>query len=325
MNRILYLDVAKAFAIFLVVLGHVIVFHDSLSYGNPLAQVIYSFHTALFMFLSGFFFESCLRRDFISLLRDKSRQLLLPYLSWSFVCLIFIGIPEAGFENLFSTLNGYILGGVIRYYWYFKLLFLYIIVTYGFIKVCKNKWMGCAASYILFTILPNFSFSQIFIPFFVGGYLTRDRAIIEKSFNWWSILSLSLFDAVLFLLWKPEFNYTSLNMSFVPYVVRTGIGIITSILIVLLLKMLCGMDVFGKHLSKIAFVGTLTLGIYACHELFYTRVLWDGFLNLLPQDNIIVHLLWSIVVLLVSSVLVVLIDKNKYLAFFFLGKKLKKD
>ncbi len=49
-SRIKYFDVAKALAIFLVVNGHIIVFHNSMSYANPWAEVIYSFHTALFMF-----------------------------------------------------------------------------------------------------------------------------------------------------------------------------------------------------------------------------------------------------------------------------------
>ena len=55
-NRIAYLDIAKALAIFLVVWGHVIVFNNTASYEDRIAKAIYSFHTAFFMFLSGYFF-----------------------------------------------------------------------------------------------------------------------------------------------------------------------------------------------------------------------------------------------------------------------------
>lgn len=62
-NRIAYLDIAKALAIFLVVWGHVIVFNNTASYEDRIAKAIYSFHTAFFMFLSGYFFSYALRKD----------------------------------------------------------------------------------------------------------------------------------------------------------------------------------------------------------------------------------------------------------------------
>lgn len=112
-QRLLYMDVAKALAMFLVVWGHIIVFNDSEGYEDRVAQGIYSFHTAFFMFLSGCFFANALRKNFKTLLIEKSRQLLLPYLSWSFVSLLLINIPEAGLNNVEEVVHGFILGGGI--------------------------------------------------------------------------------------------------------------------------------------------------------------------------------------------------------------------
>lgn len=80
-QRIVWIDELKAFAIILVVMGHVLisrflpqfaVWHD----------VIYSFHMPLFMFLSGLFaykateaVERGMKKKYIE---NKFRQLLLP-------------------------------------------------------------------------------------------------------------------------------------------------------------------------------------------------------------------------------------------------------
>ncbi len=81
-SRILWPDVLKSLAVFLVILGHVSSTYDSRGYSSPLALWIYSFHMPLFMMLSGMFFKYSLKKDFKSLLIDKSRLLLLPLLSW---------------------------------------------------------------------------------------------------------------------------------------------------------------------------------------------------------------------------------------------------
>lgn len=109
-TRIAYLDIAKALAMFLVVLGHVIVSFDTRGYEAPAAGIIYSFHTALFMFLSGFFFQSNLRRDFKTLVKDKTRQLLIPYFCWSVICLLLIDIPMSQFD-VSGCLSAFIGGG----------------------------------------------------------------------------------------------------------------------------------------------------------------------------------------------------------------------
>ncbi len=78
MNRIAYIDAVRAFAMMLVVLGHVIVTYDVRAYDAPTAQVIYSFHTALFMFVSGCFFSNTIKKNAKTVIVDKVRQLLLP-------------------------------------------------------------------------------------------------------------------------------------------------------------------------------------------------------------------------------------------------------
>lgn len=100
-TRILWPDVLKSFAIFLVILGHVSSVYDSRGYSSPIALWIYSFHMPLFMMLSGMFFKYSLKKDFKTLLIDKSRLLLLPLSCWGIMnfiieVLLFTNINDWG-------------------------------------------------------------------------------------------------------------------------------------------------------------------------------------------------------------------------------------
>lgn len=317
-KRLVYLDVAKALAMFLVLFGHIIVEYDSRGYGAPFALGIYSFHTALFMFLSGFFFQSCLRKGFKSLLKEKTIQLLIPYICWWTLYLFIIDIPESHFDVV-GCIKSFMTGGILKGFWYVKLLFVYIVVTWILVKVFRNKWLGCTASFALFTLLPNFSFSRMFIPFFLAGYLGRELLDRMNHYGW--IVACIFIDIILFLFWKGEYNYISLDMRFVPYIVRTGIGIMTSVLILLSLKrILTHISEDNKVVRSIAYTGSITLGIYLCHNFFFRSVLWGWIMEPLPHDNILVYFVYAVIVYIIVSAFVTLLGKNKYLSFLFLGK-----
>lgn len=320
-KRIVYLDVAKALAMFLVVFGHIIVEYDTREYNAPAALYIYTFHTALFMFLSGFFFQSCLSKTIKSLFFEKTRQLLIPYLCWWVVYLFVIEIPESGFD-VSGCVSTFLRGGVLKGYWYVKLLFVYIIGTYLLIKLFRNKWIGSVAAYLLFTILPNFSFSRIFIPFFLAGFL--GRGLIEKAKSWWWIVGLLVVDIVLYSFWQNGYNYISLSMKPVPYLVRTGIGIVTSFFIILLLKKLSEyVPENNKIVRSIAYSGTITLGIYLCHNFYFRDILWGWLLAPLPKNILLIYFVFAIVVYIITSSFITLLGKNRYLSFLFLGTRLK--
>lgn len=53
-NRILYLDYTRGFAILLVIIGHLIQFNFQSGVNNRLFDIIYSFHMPLFFFISGY-------------------------------------------------------------------------------------------------------------------------------------------------------------------------------------------------------------------------------------------------------------------------------
>ena len=75
MHRIEWIDIAKGLGLIFLIYGHIA--------NNLFTQWIYTFHSPLFFFLSGFLFSS--RKNFNDFLISKTNSLLIPYL--------FLGIP----------------------------------------------------------------------------------------------------------------------------------------------------------------------------------------------------------------------------------------
>ena len=83
-KRLQSIDLLKAFTIFLVIMGHVANQWGKESVYSILSdKLIYSFHMPLFLTLSGLFLYKTLERGWLHLLTVRSRQLLLPVLSFS--------------------------------------------------------------------------------------------------------------------------------------------------------------------------------------------------------------------------------------------------
>ena len=85
MNRILFVDVAKAICIILVVIGHC--FPDnSPKWYVTLHDIIYTFHMPLFMFASGYVYIATQKPiAYTVFLLRKIKRLLVPYFITSFI------------------------------------------------------------------------------------------------------------------------------------------------------------------------------------------------------------------------------------------------
>lgn len=85
MKRIIWIDTLKGLAILLVIMGHVCQMRFPVS-GKWLANIIYSFHMPLFLFLSGLFarkaVEAADKRQVKSFEKQKTKQLLVPFIIW---------------------------------------------------------------------------------------------------------------------------------------------------------------------------------------------------------------------------------------------------
>ena len=90
-NRLIWIDNIKCFAIILVVLGHLIQYiYFPLSFeNNHLFRYIYSFHMPLFMVISGiltgFKSEHTINKNTIYSIKKRAVQLIFPFLSWAII------------------------------------------------------------------------------------------------------------------------------------------------------------------------------------------------------------------------------------------------
>lgn len=87
-ERVLYWDVIKAFAIFMVVWGHSIQFlqpNQVRMWDSFAERLIVSVHMPLFMMVSGYFARAIYRKSVKENVVQKAKQLLLPSVSTFFV------------------------------------------------------------------------------------------------------------------------------------------------------------------------------------------------------------------------------------------------
>lgn len=181
MNRVVYLDVLKAFAILLVVLGHSIQFINWGGYKSDIIfNIVYTFHMPLFMAVSGYFFLGSLKLGFFELLCKKSFALLWPAILWS--------IPKMVMSS------GSIIDVLIYNIWFLKSLFICYIVYYCFYKF-MGLFYGCIFIILVSILLPLSilpGYLNMMLPSFALGIAISQKKEILLSQN-------TRFDFILFL------------------------------------------------------------------------------------------------------------------------------
>lgn len=211
-TRIEYIDVIKGFAIFLVVMGHVIagqfsdfyVAYEDSNYDNQLIlwRLIYSFHMPLFMFCSGLFIkrfsESSTCKDLFSQIGKRCRTLMLPYLTMGLLL--------------------WVLWGRFDFYWFLLILFEFQVINLSvsyiasrsekhtnFIEIALYMMI-----YFIFVFLGKYGKHLERLPFFdIGhlglyvyftlGTLCTKYKLLEKITRWNNLYTLCL--VVLLVLW----------------------------------------------------------------------------------------------------------------------------
>ena len=86
MKRIVFIDIAKAICIILVVIGHYIP-DNSPEWYVTLHDVIYTFHMPLFMFASGYVYMATRKSEdtYVGFMTKKAKRLMIPYFATSII------------------------------------------------------------------------------------------------------------------------------------------------------------------------------------------------------------------------------------------------
>lgn len=184
----------KGVAISCVVVGHCIQFGSGGAYmesgvffEHPLFRMIYSWHMPLFMLVSGYLFGlSITRHSFLTLLHRRSRQLLLPILSWGTLgaVMFFLAYPESvlSVKDLLTNWLTHVFFGS-WFIWALLLLSLFVLMVHHFLH---DRIFIYAGAFILTFFVPNMWNMNLYMfmyPFFIVGYMAFCRGWMHK-FDW---------------------------------------------------------------------------------------------------------------------------------------------
>ena len=184
MQRIIWIDIAKAICIILVAIGHYIPDTHPAWYGE-MRSVIYTFHMPLFMIVSGYIYIVTKRNiAYGSFIWKKVRRLLIPYFTVS-ILIVTIKLCTQGqayVENpvtLSSYLKLFYLPEAGYFLWFiWALWWMFVIIP--LFKTTKSRLCLLFAAFLL-SIFSSYmpktfcieEFSKM-LPFFVTGVVLYD-------------------------------------------------------------------------------------------------------------------------------------------------------
>lgn len=331
-KRIHYLDLIKFFAIYIVILGHAIQYIGKGFWHNPLWELIYSFHMALFMIMSGYFFSSSLKLSVGTFLKKKAVQLLLPSLVWYLLlCLLYHFINPFLKEDIALKFD---LHGLVNSFWFLKCVFGCYLVAWFTLKLIKNELAAALLSSVILCIVPFGSLVAInfLLPFFwIGFFYRKYREAIESNASFWWGVSLVLFVFSL-VFWQGSYTiykYPINLFSFKPFhfasetlwitLFRFFIGLVGSLFFILSVKLFYERYAHSRWIDKCCEAGKHTLGIYILQTIVFERI----FLALLLMlDDWAVYLLAPVLSLVILGVCLWIIngiEKSRYARLFLLG------
>lgn len=304
-NRIDYIDRMKGFAIFLVVMGHVLGF----SFRQPddvAGRWISSFHMPLFMFLSGLVASSGIVAPYWSFgkLAKKLRGLLLPLFVFG-LCYTFTFS-----KDILSGMVGFAESPAKNGYWYLMTLAMFYLSLCLYRLNVKDKWyvnvamaFGIWGGY--FVLWKNFAqttdyFCMLncgnFYPFFMLGVFATKYKLLEraKQSNWLFSLCIVMY-ALLFCIEMPVHALASLNKHiFLPF----------CMVVVVVTLFMSRHHKTSRFEQLMEIVGKRTLDIYMIHYFFVREISLVRFgVELEETHN---SLLLFIMVFLLSLVVIML-------------------
>lgn len=268
-NEMIWLSVLQGFAIFLVVLGHVIHGNAIFEWQNSLNRIIYSFHMPLFMCISGYLFHKTQiqkNKPFTSMLKNKAIRLLIPYFVLIFFCLVLKVIfaeymrrkSEFSINQLLDAFVWFS-NNPLSEMWFINALFGLMLLYPVYFFFNKNKWF----TFLLFICFLILHFIEISVPsfilnfekiisyavFFYGGVLLSQinfgknwsiKSNLFSSFRDYSyqIFLLGIFPQILVRIVVEKINLDGNMQIFILYFASISLGLYIPVLVSKIVKKL---------------------------------------------------------------------------------------
>ena len=119
---------------------------------HPIWAFLYSFHMPLFMFVSGLFFKSSLRKGFGEVLRVKIVQLGIPSVSAFLVGLAIMKI--AGVTAIADHCEASF-AGFMNAVWFLKCLFFCIVIMWLAVKLLRHDVLAAVVASAAILLVPG--------------------------------------------------------------------------------------------------------------------------------------------------------------------------
>lgn len=335
--RLRSFDILKLFAIFLVIWGHCIQYllsNDSLD--NSVFRCISSFHMPLFMIVCGYFASSSMRLTLKGLLYKKSKQLILPCVSWTILIWIAWEVFVLWFIEGESNLSlGGFMQSIFYKFWFLKSAFLCYLLAYLGHRFGKYKLLGLLLTLLVSQVAGCFNVSNMYPCFLVGMVLNKNVSLLKDKSKVLFLISF-IFFLVMLCFWDKSFwqipdirtalydkDLNSTFLYFYRRFYRIIIGFAGSLTFISLFYFLFEKKGTSKIMDMCYECGQYTLGIYMLQsiiiETIMTRYVVLDNLGFVVFNFIVAPIL-SILVLVICVKLIKYIQKNKVLTLLLIGK-----
>lgn len=336
-ERNVVIDVVKAFAIILMVMGHRIQYGFSNAYvnseayfDNNLFKIIYSFHMPLFMLISGYLFAFSINRDWKNIVTKKISNLLVPVFFWSAVMLFkFVVWTIQNNDFTFWGAIIYYLDTSVRSMWFLWAIFWCSLIVLIVNRLCNDNLAIYTLIFVVSFFVPdglNLELYKFMYPYFVFGYFFNVKCIKSKIKSYCNykllmlflvafilLLQLYSYDAYIYtsrhsILNKPAFYQIAINLY------RYIIGFIGSGFIILLFYLICQ----RCKCYVLSYVGRETMGIYILEGFVWIPEALKG----ISDINYGVLILETIYIVITCLLMTKLIKTNNFLSQLLLGIKI---
>lgn len=313
-KRCVFLDYAKASAIILMVLLHTTSAYDSLS------KIVGAFHMAVFFVIGGVFFN-IKKSTFNTILKKGFIQLIIPYISFSFLALSICWIspylhPELypGLDNFYKIFKAALLGIFVGQDYYSGYSFmplgpLWFLLSLFWCRIVMYLWLAGPHKYMILTRLGIISLlcliylehplfmsidgMAVSFPFFAIGFYARN--FIKKLSDYKIQIRIIIFIICLSLLCIA-----------VDSKIIYGGGVIEGNCLVAYLRGLAGVvfiivacSFLPSSFKFLALLGASTITVLGLHFHFIipAKVIYALFIG----DVNSIHIIYAIIVSLVTA------------------------
>ncbi len=314
------INILKGLAIILVVVGHFYPLHYSDSFWTHLNEIIYSFHMALFMSISGFLYANSSFQvnslsSYVFFIKKKSIRLILPYLSISLIIITAKLIAEqivtlkypVDLDAILYQLLLSPMGGPTTFLWFiYTLLIIFLFYPLVALLVRSRLILLLLSFTLTFVDLPTvFSlnlFGEYLFYFVIGINIFYYRSVLFKKHIIIVIAILGLLSIYILT------NYQT------PDIIRT----LTGITLMWILSLFLSLNYNMKYIMKI---GIYSPAIYLFHTFTMgpIRIVLEKYFDYNTLSFYTIMLITVFAGVFIPILIAEQINKNKKIRLILLG------